>query len=458
MLTNELIRRMQTHATEFANQTNALGIEFAEDKKIAIWSLKYNIIKMEFVLTKKEKILCPKHTLFCRVYLGKNDVCFYHLPEMMHYLEPENFMCYYYSYIESVARLDACVEMLFAFLHRNIEKIKGLAQNTEESDQLKADKLADMRVQFLSEEPEIESEHEADMMYGYEMYVLLIRYTAESEYRQLLLGNYENARKAYQKLEEKGSLIDYEKRLLSFLQEKNWEYELLPEACNAIRIVKEWDKPNKEGLSILMSAIGLELVLGGIFSVIVMVINAISSKGAIYYVGMHWGFGFLFAGLAALFGGMVLRNVARKFLQKEIYEDGIKIDEMINPGWIEPFARVIFVICLLGGLLGNVESALMSTRFYETHMSYDLGKNLIKRNLETYKYENIKNVYYSEGVYNDYGDYIDRPSYLIEFENGRVWDSDGYIEIEEVEEYVLPIISEYYDAIVQIEARNDLIE
>ena len=456
MITNELINRMNEHATEFANQTNALEVEFAEDKKIAIWSLKYNIIKLEFVLTKKEKILCPKHTLFCRVYLGKNDVYFYHLPEMMHYLEAENYQCYYYSYIESTERLDACMEMLFTFLYRNFEKIKELARNPKESDQLKADKLADMLTLFLGEEPEAELEEY--MMDGYENYVLLVRYTGDSAYRQLLLGNYEFAIKEYRKLETKSSLTEYEKRLLAFLQERNEEYELLPDACNGIRNVKEWDNPNKEGLSIFMSAICLELVIGGIFSVIVMLINAVLSEGTIYYVGMHWGFGFLFAGCAAIFGGIASRNLVRRFLQKEIYEEGIKIEKMINPKWIEPFARVIFLICLLGGVLGNVETALMSTRFYETHMSYDLGEDFLKRNLETYEYEKIKNVYYSEGVYNEYGDYIDRPSYLIEFEDGEVWDSDGFMRVEDVEENILPILSEYYDSIIQIESRNDLIE
>ena len=73
MITEELIKQLHVSIHEFANKTSALAVDFIEDKKRATWSLKYNIIKLEFVLTKKEKIVCPKHTLFCRVYLGKNE-------------------------------------------------------------------------------------------------------------------------------------------------------------------------------------------------------------------------------------------------------------------------------------------------------------------------------------------------------------------------------------------------
>ena len=38
-----------------------------------------------------------------------------------------------------------------------------------------------------------------------------------------------------------------------------------------------------------------------------------------------------------------------------------------------------------------------------------------------------------------------------------VWDSDGYMEIEAFEKNVLPILEAFYDEIVQVEARNELI-
>lgn len=62
------------------------------------------------------------------------------------------------------------------------------------------------------------------------------------------------------------------------------------------------------------------------------------------------------------------------------------------------------------------------------------------------------------GVYNDYGHFIARPSYVLEFEDGTVWNSDGFISVKEVEEYVLPLLDFYYKDIIHIEARNKFIK
>ena len=111
MMIEKLIYYLHQLTARFAEQTHALAVDFMEDKKYAEWTITYNIIKIQFVLTKKEKLLCPIATLFCRVYFGKNDTYFYHLPELAEYLEPDAFKCYYFPYMESEQRLDACFEV-----------------------------------------------------------------------------------------------------------------------------------------------------------------------------------------------------------------------------------------------------------------------------------------------------------------------------------------------------------
>lgn len=456
MITHELIRYFHVCTNEFANKTNALAVDFTDEKKRAIWSLKYNIIKLEFVFTKKEKIVCPKHTLFCRVYFGKNEMYYFHLPELMSYIEPDNFQCYYYPYIESTERLEACFAMLSDFLYRNYSRINELAKSTEDSEKIKADKLTDMLSVYLSEVPE--KELEADMWQLYEDFVLLLRYTGEGAYRALLMGNDEVAFKQYAQMEKKGQLTAYEKRLYAFLQTEEGEYVILPDACNGLKRVKQWDNPNKEGLSILLMGLVYELVFGVIYSVIIAVINAVLGEGAGYYAGTPWGVGFVFAGLPAVFGGSAHRHLARRFMEKEAFEDGLRLEKMINPTWIEPFARIVFVIAFVGSFVVNVQVAFCSTSFYDTYLSFDRNEGFFEREVVSCEYSKLENVYYSEGLYNVYGDYIGRPSYLLEFKDGIVWDSDGYMEIEAFEKNVLPILEVYYDEIVQVEARNELIE
>ena len=456
MITNELIQQLHIGVDAFANKTNALAVDFADDKNRAIWSLKYNIIKLEYIFTKKEKLVCPKHTLFCRVYFSKNEIYFYHLPELMPYLEADNFQCYYYPYIESTERLIACFTMLSEFLCRNYSVINELAKNLETCEKIQAEKLADMLALFLSEVPE--PQLEADMWELYEEYVLLLHYVGAGAYRQLLIGNEAEALKQYEQMEKKGSLMAYEKRLYEFWQTKEEPYEIFPESCNSIRNVKQWDNPSKEGKSVFLMGLVCELIFGVIFSVMIVIINAVLSKGTVYYAGMPWVIGFLFAGLPAVFGGIAHRNLVRRFMEKDTFEEGLQLEKMINPKWIEPFARVVFIIAFVVGFVTNIQGAFCSTSFYDTYLSFDVDEEFFGWEFAVCEYDKLQKVYYSEGVYNDYGDFIGRPSYLLEFENGVVWDSDGYMDVKEVETCVLPIIKEYYDEIEHIEARNDLIE
>ena len=145
-------------------------------------------------------------------------------------------------------------------------------------------------------------------------------------------------------------------------------------------------------------------------------------------------------------------------MEKDTFEEGLQLEKMINPKWIEPFARVVFIIAFVVGFVTNIQGAFCSTSFYDTYLSFDVDEDFFGWEFAVCEYDKLQKVYYSEGVYNDYGDFIGRPSYLLEFENGVVWDSDGYMDVKEVETCVLPIIKEYYDEIEHIEARNDLIE
>ena len=480
MLTPNLIPHLQTLIGAFCEQTEALGSVFTEDKKAAVWAVKYNVIKLEFVLIKKESILCPISTLFCRVYLGKNDVCFYHLPELMEFLEPENYKCYYFPYIESEKRMDACFRVLEAFLKKHLSAIQELAKSSPMSKKIKDAKLVDMATLFTTgaqetqqeqkleiktivlgaEKPELELQPgiEDELLSSYERFVLLPRYLAEGPYRDFVLGNYDKSLKAYRKSLEKGQLTGYERRLVIFLEGLTSGYEALPKECETIRKVKAIDSPSQMGVSMILAALVMEVVFGMAYAGIVAVITAVLSEGTLYYAGMPWYCGFLFAGLPALFGGIAFRNMIRKRIQKENYEETIALEKLTNPPWVETLARSAFVLTLVGTLFINVCTSFMSARFYEDYMTYNDGEELLPIHTTTCKYADLENVYYSEGLYNDFGDYIARASYLLEFKDGTVWDSDGDASINEVEEHILPLMESYYDKINRVKARNEILQ
>ena len=448
MIITKRIKQLHQLVFDFSHDTNALEVAFEENKKLAEWTVKYNIVKLQFVLTKKETVLCPVSTLFCRIYLGKNELFFYHIPEIAEYLEPDNYKCYYFPYIESEERLDACFSVLAAFLKKHYGKINEMAKSAEMSSKIKEEKQKEVIRLFTQKEPE--KELPEVILYGYETYVLLPRYAADSTYREFLCGEYEKALQLYDKMEAKGRLTNYEMRLYAFIKELKTSYEALPDECNTLLDSREVTSPSAEGKRILRAAIVCELVLGMLFSAIVAVVNAILSSGTVYYLGMPWYVGFLFAGVPAVFGGIVLRN--------GIGKQTSTFDKLINPAWAEPFARIVFVVALGGMLFLCFCLSFASTAFYKEHMTYNEGEALLPTEITTCYYAELKQVYYSEGVYNDYGDSINRPAYLFEFEDGTVWNSDGFTSVKEVEEHIHSIVDLYYKQIVRIKARNALIE
>jgi len=456
MLEKKLIPFLHKRVIDFASQTNGLEIEFTEDEKYAEWTIKYNIIKLQFVLTKKDKILCPIATLFCRIYLGKNDVCFYHPHELMEYLEPDNFQCYYFPYIESEERMENCFSVLADFLKKHMARFQEYAKDNEMYDTIQQSKYADV-IEHLTK-TEFEPEFEEVAMNDYEKYILLPHFVGEGPYRQFICGNYANAIKEFEKMLAKSDLTSYEKRLLTFIKELEQQYTAVPEECNNISKVKKIDAPSSEGLSILLAAIACEVVLGLLFSGIVALIGAILSTDTVYYAAMPWYDGFLFAGTAAVFGGIASRNVVRKIINKDSYQEIVTFEKLINPAWVEPFTRAVFVAALVIMLVTCVCTSFMSSCFYEDHVVYNEGEEFFPTDFKTSYYKDLKEVYYSEGLYNDFDDFIDRPSYLLVFSDGQIWDSDAFVTVEEFEEHILPMMEGRYEEIKHIKARNVLWE
>lgn len=455
MIISKLIERLNGLIENFSTQTGSYSVDFTENKKFAEWSLVYHLIKIDFVLTKKEKILCPVSTLFCRIYLGKNDVWFYHLPELMEYLDSEDFKCYYFPYVESEKRIEACFSVLAEFIKKHYDAINQLAQNIEKRKEIQASKLKDMLT--ILKEDAIPPELEEFWICSYETCVLLPRYVGDGAYRKLLCGKYEKSLKLYEKTSGKGMLTNYECRLLQFIKELKTDYVFISEECNSICKAVKWNS-SSECKAMLEAVLICGLLLGPVFCGVVAIINSVASEGALYYVGMPWYYALIFAGLPIVFGGIAFGNDVRKKLHKKLYQESGSLDEMVNPKWVFVLSKTIFVISLVFMLYECVCTSFMGVAFYEDFMRYDEEGKVIPTKATIFYYEDLEKVYYSEGIYNDFGNFIDRPSYLVEFEDGMIWDSDGNISVEQFEEHILPILEPYYDELEKIKSRDELVK
>lgn len=430
----------------FAEKTQLKDIRFEEDKKRAVWAVRYAITKVEFVFQKKQSLDCPVASLFVRIYLGKNEQVFYHIAELLEYLSADDFQAHYYSYMESAERVEHCFVRIEEFLLRHLPKIHEIAKNTTLCTEIKEKKMDEMTRLFTG--TRVEKSMEGAACREYET-VLLLRYTGEGPYRDIVCGDVARAIKHYEKLEAKDRITNYEKRILREL--KNGEIPvLINEECNTVKVFYKNYSDRAQGKAILLAALKMEAVLGILFSLMIGGIYMYCSGDCLYYAGMQWYDGFLLAGLPALFGGIAFRRGIRR------KQDAL--EELVTPRWVEKFAHCSFGITLVLMFFLTFSVSMMHSRFYEEKLIFNDGEKLFPIIFETCQYEDIKAVYYAKGVRNDFGEFVARPSYLILFEDGTLWDSDGCMEMEAAKTYVLEIIDDFYDEILTVEEKNVLWE
>lgn len=408
--------------------------------------MRYAITKVEFVFQKKESLVCPIATLFARIYLGKNEQVFYHIVELLEYLSDDDLQAHYYPYMESAERVEHCFGRLEDSLLRHLPKIHEIAKDTALCTEIKEKKMSEMPRLFTG--MRVEASMEGAACREYET-VMLLRYTGEGPYRDIVCGDVARALKHYEKMEAKGQITNYEKRILKEL--KNGEIPvLITEECNTVKVFSKNYSDRAQGKAILFAAFKMEAVLGIFFSLMIGGIYAYCSRDCLYYAGMQWYDGFLLAGLPAIFGAIAFRRGIRWKPDA--------LEELVNPRWVEKFAHWAFGITLVLMLFFTFSVSMMHSRFYEEKLIFNDGEKLFPITFETCQYEDIQAVYYAKGVRNAFGEFIARPSYLILFEDGTLWDSDGCMEIEEAKTYVLEIIEGYYDEIFTVEEKNVLWE
>ena len=106
MKTDEIVESFTRLVEDFSKNEMCNGFDFREDKNIAVWTVYSKLVKLDFVLSKKESIFVPASTLYSRIFLHTNGEEFLHIPEIIDELDPADFHCYYFPYIESEEKLE----------------------------------------------------------------------------------------------------------------------------------------------------------------------------------------------------------------------------------------------------------------------------------------------------------------------------------------------------------------
>ena len=457
-----MAKLMEKLALECAQCTQALGEELgamdyleSENKKTVSFFLELRLSCVEIVLTKKNSLMCPVGTLFARVYPQKNRPLSLHLYELM---DEDDFRCSYFPYNHSPEQLQLSFAVLADLLREIFPRVEEMALDNDLYEQRMAEKcalLADYAGEDVAPLREYLTEDEIQAwLFGqwgefYETFSQLLPFTQSDAYAAFVAGDIDKALKKYCKQAEKGKLEPYFQRLYAFLQtEQARTFAPLPEDCGAVYLQgREQQYGVKEGGRLLAVCGILYAVFLPLFYLIAGGIYAIFCRGAAY-APFDWVFVAILPLLPALFGALSLRRRLFPLLFRKDAERWMAQDELENPTVTNTVCHVLFGLTAAVCLFFAAVFTLAAPRFYADRMVWDDADKFPLLNPVTYAYEDIEQVYYVEGRINDFGELVERGSYVLVFADGTAIDMDASISVKETEEHVLPLLDPYLDAIV----------
>lgn len=436
---------------EFGKRLDAVDTYVAEAKKAVLFTIETRLSKIEFVYTLKGIALCPKSTLFVRLYPLKNRPLCLHLYEIV---RPDDFRCTYFSMIESGERMNACFAVLASMVEEYLPAVEALAMDAVAYDNALADKrqavlrCANIDASKVPTDPELVADFWLTWEDFYESFVSLTSFVNNNCYTAFLQGNLAKAKKLYTKRLLKGNLLPYEERLLDFLDTPAAaSYQPAPAECMGFVRAATYTDGKEEGKLLLVTALFCYVVVLVAEWLIVGVTYLALGRGAAYYP-LDWVFLLILPLLSAVFGSVALRRRFIPLVFRDEAECIARIDRLANGKVVNGIATVLATLCTVVVLFFGFVFVASAPRFYTDRMVWDDAAKFPFLHATTYAYEDIEQVYYIEGRINAYDELVERGSYVLVFADGAAIDLDGSLSVEQSEEHVLPLLDPYINEII----------
>lgn len=431
MLTNDFI----SICKDFAQKRNdVLNQELDDTKKICKYKIEFYNYILEFRYVKKESVFYKPSSLYCVMYLRKNSVVYYHLTDIIPFLEHKSFKSCYFWNIENSERLNSCFKSLVAIIENIISQLspflsddsilsEALFESYKTLYSLKENDIDFNKIDFPDDYAQSYFLSLQNMRDG----VIFSRYCNFAPYSLLLKNKVDKALAKYEKLNKENKLLEYEKQLINYIiSSENREFNVFDSSC---------DTSASEKLMTPLTGLIEFAVVFAVFSVffcgIISIYNLIISINTLVVLSAPWYIGLVCAGLCSVFGAIALvenKPLFNKHLTKKEQKDFSNI--LVSKG-VKKFSFIVFLLSVAVSLFFAIIIMISNVRFYDHKITFDS---------KTYRYDNIDSVYYIKSRYNVYDEKIDRASYVILFNDKTSLDLDGYTTTEFTEAEVLPLL------------------
>lgn len=417
--------RFRALCEEAAERLGCYSHEHSTEGKLSVHSYIRPIVKLELVF-KSASFGQVKNVLFCRIYPNKSNELYYLLPEAFVELGIPEYRSTFFSMIENEARLEACFNELMSILKERLPRIEeaageGLlpwAREVKEDDWIERKLLFPEVGEASSREPFVIYDH-----------------TLGSAYRALLNGKNEKAARILEKGRAKKKTLEYQNRLLEELY-KNAEFSPMPEECNAVKTRDGLQKVSGRSFAIalLICAAGFTLL----FTAVKAVFDAAFGAGTAAVFRAPWVVCLVCGLLPALFCTAALRKRFFRLLCGSSARSINEFDEIENGPRTNSLAKAGFG-CTLGFAVGALIIIMIcSVRVYSDRLDAPRDGAMFER--ETYLFSDVEKVYHIDARWNDFGERVERGSYVLYMKDGRKFDLDGSAGEKQTEEKLLPLL------------------
>ena len=451
MYIEELKQEFMALCRPLSDRPDVLYTEFSEDKKACIHAMFLRNCRIELVYCWKWENIAPPSVLYCRVYLNKNVPIYLHLPELISALGEQDFRACYYPCIENALRMRDCFAALMAVVNDYIPKAEALAASCQGDAIMRHRFKIDFWGNPLGQEDDdwdYDDPAARSVMKTLDRFsesIMVQRFTEQDAYLAFLTGDWEKSLKKYKKLEKHG-FSQYEKDLCAFMDcPKNRGFQAMPPECMAITDYRKFAfGPLWELKYMLLCAIPWSLV----FYAIIAAANWLMARETVFFFGARPLCG-LIPGLAcAVFGYILFQKQILRLTKRHRELDFAEM--MDHHPKIRKLAAVLFVLILAFSLGFSIAMPLMGSRFYEDHaLIYEEGIRL-----QRVEYDQISEIYYIQGRYNDFGDFISRPSYVLILRDGETIDLDCTASVKKQLGLIETIFSDY--TVIEVESDRNL--
>ena len=443
-MTNSITQKFLNLCKSYSEKKEALYFSQETNQTESIFSISLNLIKIDFCFLMKGGLTNIYNTLYCRIYLNKTSPIYHHLPDIFAALDIKEFEACYFPYIYTTAGMELCFKKLVNLLEKYLDTITENITNGKLNDS----HLLEEYIAIFSLKDELakldqigEDRSYTEFFLGLQKWrntSMITRFTTWRPYSLFLLGKREKSLLSYKKLQNKNDfLFAYEKALIRFIESDESEnFSPIDEDCFYFKTYLELTQFSP---SFLKYPLTVFIIFSIIFCSAFAICNLILSKDSVFFLSAPWYNGFLPAALCSIFGSISFRRTLYRTIEKKSKRDRLlDMDKMVNSKKINIFAHTLFVLVVAFSIFASVMILCYPVTLYEDSFKFpDPEKTFV---YNTYKYQEIDSLYYIKSRYNDFGDRINRPSYVIKMRDGMIYDLDMAADNKTMEKKIIPFI------------------